>query len=281
MDRVGREPLIIHRPTLTIAVTTQPEVLRGLLSTDGMRGQGVLARFLYALPQSTVGKRDTNPPTMSNTVGAAYDRLVRRLLELSISLGHDDAPLELLLTLEARARFDAAMCHLEPDLAEDGEMATFADWGSKWAGQVARISGILHLAENAYTAEPWTIPISCETMAAALAIGEWAKPHAQAFFNEAGTAPQTNDARKVLAWIIRNGRDEFTHQEAWQGVKSSLKEVSRFDVALSLLGQRGYIRHEPAPRSSSAGRPGRGSYLVNPAALKLDPVTLHPVRMAA
>ena len=37
---------------------------------------------------------------------------------------------------------------MEPTLAGDGELATLADWGAKFVGAVARIAGILHLAEH-------------------------------------------------------------------------------------------------------------------------------------
>jgi replicative DNA helicase len=57
VDRRGRPPEYIERPCLTIGLAVQPEVLRGLAGRPGFGGRGVLARFLYSLPVSLVGRR--------------------------------------------------------------------------------------------------------------------------------------------------------------------------------------------------------------------------------
>jgi len=57
VDRRGRPPEYVERPCLTIGLAVQPEVLRGLASRPGFGGRGLLARFLYSLPASLVGRR--------------------------------------------------------------------------------------------------------------------------------------------------------------------------------------------------------------------------------
>ena len=51
VDRRGRPPEYVERPCLTIGLTVQPEVLRGLAGRPGFGGRGLLARFLYSLPR--------------------------------------------------------------------------------------------------------------------------------------------------------------------------------------------------------------------------------------
>ena len=63
VDRRGRPPEYVQRPCLTIGLTVQPEVLRGLASRPGFGGRGLLARFLYCLPASLVGHRQPGPRT--------------------------------------------------------------------------------------------------------------------------------------------------------------------------------------------------------------------------
>ena len=57
VDRRGRAPEYVERPCLTIGITVEPDVLRGLADRPGFRGRGLLARFLYSLPPSLVGHR--------------------------------------------------------------------------------------------------------------------------------------------------------------------------------------------------------------------------------
>jgi replicative DNA helicase len=61
VDRRGRAPEYVERPCLTIGLAVQPDVLQGLASRPGFRGRGLLARFLYSLPQSLVGHRQPGP----------------------------------------------------------------------------------------------------------------------------------------------------------------------------------------------------------------------------
>ena len=62
VDRRGRPPEYVERPCLTIGLAVQPEVLRGLASRPGFGGRGLLARFLYSLPESLVGRRQPGAP---------------------------------------------------------------------------------------------------------------------------------------------------------------------------------------------------------------------------
>jgi hypothetical protein len=63
VDRRGRPPEYVERPCLTIGLAVQPEVLRGLAGRPGFGGRGLLARFLYSLPESLVGRRQPGAPS--------------------------------------------------------------------------------------------------------------------------------------------------------------------------------------------------------------------------
>ena len=74
VDRVGRPPEYVEGPALTLGLTVQPEVIRGLADKPGFRGRGLLGRFLYAMPASLLGCRQINPPTMPEAVRETYKR---------------------------------------------------------------------------------------------------------------------------------------------------------------------------------------------------------------
>ena len=77
VDRRGRDPEQLDRPLLTIALTVQPAVLRALIEHQIARGQGLVGRFAYALPESQLGRRQINPPRAPSDVHAAWERTVR------------------------------------------------------------------------------------------------------------------------------------------------------------------------------------------------------------
>lgn len=57
VDRKGSSPIRVERPVLTVCVTLQPEVLRRLGEKRETVTQGLMSRFLFAIPDSRVGSR--------------------------------------------------------------------------------------------------------------------------------------------------------------------------------------------------------------------------------
>lgn len=129
----------IKRATLTIAMAVQPEVLRGLAENPSFRGKGLTARFLYALPVSLVGRRDSTPPPLSLEAKRTYSARIKQLAAIEPEKDKDgeSAPKVIPLSAEARDYLIAFAKELEPQLGEGGELRSIADWANKLAGAVA------------------------------------------------------------------------------------------------------------------------------------------------
>ena len=61
VDRRGRDAIFLEDPHLTVVLSPQPEVVQGLAGKPGFRGRGLVARFLYLLPESRLGARKAEP----------------------------------------------------------------------------------------------------------------------------------------------------------------------------------------------------------------------------
>jgi replicative DNA helicase len=70
VDRKHAAPVTVERPALTMALTVQPDVLRGMAGDPMMRERGLLARFLYAVPEPVTGRTFDGPAVPA----AARDR---------------------------------------------------------------------------------------------------------------------------------------------------------------------------------------------------------------
>lgn len=57
VDRIGRESESILNPALTVMLMAQPNVVSDVLNNTTFRGRGLTARFLYCMPDSSVGER--------------------------------------------------------------------------------------------------------------------------------------------------------------------------------------------------------------------------------
>jgi replicative DNA helicase len=267
VDRRGRPPEYVGRPCLTIGLAVQPEVLRGLSSRPGFGGRGLLARFLYSLPQSLVGRRQPGAPPVPPPVA---DRYALELQALAASLADpadkggpallalDQAAAELLLGFER---------DLEPRLAAgSGDLAHLAGWAAKLAGATCRLAALLHLA--GHLRDGWARPIGADTFAGAVRLAGYLVDHARAVFDLMGADPRVDDARWLLDWVARTSRTQFSRRDAHVAApRGRFPKATDLEPALRLLEEHGYLRRvdpEPSRDPHGRGRPASPRFLVNP-----------------
>jgi replicative DNA helicase len=268
VDRRGRPPEYVERPCLTIGLAVQPEVLRGLASRPGFGGRGLLARFLYSLPASLVGRRQPGAPPVPSIVA---DRYALELHALAASLttpagpDSDDGPA--LLTLDPKA--DELLLGFERDLeprlaAGSGDLAHLAGWAAKLAGAACRLAALLHLA--GHLRDGWARPISADAFAGAVRLAGYLVEHARAVFDLMGADPRVDDARWLLDWISRTGQVQFTRRDAHHAApRGRFPKATALDPALALLEEHGWLRRVDADSPGrKGGRPPSPRYLVNP-----------------
>jgi replicative DNA helicase len=265
VDRRGRPPEYVPRPCLTIGLAVQPEVLRGLASRPGFGGRGLLARFLYSLPASLVGRRQPGAPPVPQAVA---DRYALELQALAASLtvpAGDGRPTVLTLDPDAGEELLAFEHDLEPRLAADtGDLAHLAGWAAKLAGATCRIAALLHLASH--LRDGWAQPIAADTLAGAVQLAGYLVDHARAVFDLMGADPRTEDARWLLDWTTRTGQAHFTRRDAHHAApRGRFPKATDLDPVLALLEEHGWLRRvdadSPGPKG---GRPPSPRFLVNP-----------------
>jgi hypothetical protein len=266
VDRVGRAPEFVPAPALTVGLAVQPDVIRGLAKKPGFRGRGLLARFLYALPPSMLGHRDTDPPPVPEPILIEYHQKLLALM--NTAFGEDDGglpcPHPLHLDVAARESFQRFEVWVEPRLSEFGELGRITDWGGKIAGAVARIAGLLHMADHVGIDAPWDVHIPAETVERAVRVARYLIPHAVAAFAEMGADEVVERAKSISRWIAHGNLESFTKRDVHQGARSTFKRAADVDGPLAVLVERGFIRKREENASSGAGRHASPIYDVNP-----------------
>ncbi len=272
VDRVGRSPEFIKDPAITLGLAVQPDVIRGLAAKDGFRGRGLLGRFLYSMPMSLLGRRETNPIPVSGDILSSYRTNTLALLALAFGLDENGSPVPHILALsdEARECFMAFEFWIEPQLLEFGALGSLTDWAGKLAGAVGRIAGILHMAARAQEKSPWETPIAKETVEQAICIGKYLIPHAKAAYAEMGADAIVEQAKRILRWIEHEQRWAFSKRDLHQALRGAVdfKRVSGLDLPLALLVTHGYIRERQEEAGSGPGRKPSPAYDVNPEVIR-------------
>ncbi|NLF70804.1 MAG: DUF3987 domain-containing protein, partial [Candidatus Anammoximicrobium sp.] len=246
VDRVSRKAVHVERPALTCAYAIQPQVVKGLADNTAFRGRGLLARFLYAAPQSWIGRREISPAPVAGAVADAYADNVR---QLAANPPQGTLPLR----GDAARLFHEWQAEVEAMLADGGDLEAIRDWGGKLAGATARLAAVLHCAKHR---EAMRWGIESDTIRAAVEIGRYLIPHAEAVLTmmQARDDTTADDARYILRWITRHGRREFTKRDAYQDGKRRFRKADDIDPVLAELVRRGYIRPKPQD-ASGRGRP--------------------------
>jgi hypothetical protein len=247
VDRGSRPPVYLLSPRLTIGLSPQPEVLRGLSTQPGFLGRGLLARFLYLLPPSPLGYRDLGADRpgarIPQGVEAAYASGIRAMLDWPTSLDPEGRERPHLLRLAPAAYaewFDYARA-VEVRMRPGGDLEGLTDLGGKAPGQAARIAAVMHGIKHAHGA-PWEVPVGLDTMSWALEVAAVSLAHSIAVMGMMGADPTISAARKVWDWIERGRRTEATVREAFNALRGTFPRVAALNAALEALAERGYVR---------------------------------------
>jgi len=241
VDRGSRPQVFLKSPRLSIGLSPQPDVLRGLAAKPGFRGRGLLGRFLYLLPPSPLGFRLLASNPVPEGVRDAYAAGLRAMLDWAPTTDEhgDERPHLLRLSEEARSEHHAFARTIEVQMQPGRDLEHFTDWAGKAPGTAARLAGVLHGIEHAH-GTPWEAEITAKTMNAAIA-----------------------DARLVWGWIERGRLDHFTVRDAFNALRSIFPRVAELNPAMEALEERGYVQVLELPREGR-GRPPSPTVRVRP-----------------
>jgi putative DNA primase/helicase len=259
VDRGSRLPITMKHPALAIGISPQPSVLRAMGENKVFRGRGLLARFLYALPTSLLGKRTFSRAPLSPAVSARYAANIHALLSLQPPYAEDgqQGQYTLLFERQAAAELREFSLHVESMLRDGGRYEHIKDWAGKLPGAAARIAGVLHCALHAH-GQPWTVPVSLSTVKEVVALAVVLGQHALAAFDLMGTDADVEDARRILRWFEQRRQPTFTEAECFQSLRGHFKKMVYFSPAMKILEER-YIVFRETSKPGEPGRVGRPS----------------------
>lgn len=258
VNRRGRHEYI-ENPALTMGLAVQPSVLEDIARVRGFDERGLLARFLYSLPVSLVGRRKVLTDPVPADVADTY---AQRLGALVLALADRTDPAVLPLTPDADAVLVTRQERTESRLADGGMLAHVRNWSGKVDGAAVRIAGLLHLAAHD---QGWARPIDADTMRAADRIAEYFTHHALAVFDLMGADPARDRARTVLDHLRTRKVPVVSKRDLFTGLsRAEFPTTADLDPVLHLLEDHGWLRQEPAPERRGRGRPPSPRYETHP-----------------
>lgn len=256
VNRIGRSSEYIPKPALTMGICIQPTILENMGHKRLLQDSGLLGRFLFSMPDVEMGAETFDTPTISQTAKIKYENLINLLLDYSELIKETQT---LTFDTEAQKIFARFYENIAKRLSETGDLNSISSWGGKLRGAVARIAGIIELA-NSCTAET----ISRGSIEAAIKIGHYLIDHAKTAFRQIDLDRTCYTALKIIKWLEAEKQKDFSKRDLFEHIKgqSDINKVDDLEAPLGLLIEHGYIRQK-ANNENKKGRPSQ-IYEVNP-----------------
>ncbi len=265
LDRSGRPSIFLAEPLLTIGLSSQPEILKGLAAKPNFRGRGLIGRLIFFLPHSPLGYRTLQGPAIPESTKAKYAAGIGAMLNWPQATNGNGEPVLHVVRLSPEALRDWKEFALliEKTMQPDGICEDATDWAGKAPGAAIRVAAVLHGITLAF-GSPWEKEISEATMNAALEIMAVATKHSLAAIGLMEADEGFGNAKRLLRWIGKKRRASFTAKEAFDGLRGTFKKMDKMEQALAVLKGRGYVLLLDSENVKAPGRPSSPVFLVRP-----------------
>lgn len=217
IERRTTEPYTVRDVRLTLGLQVQEIALRNFFAqANGLaRGNGFLARFLIAWPESTQGQRFFEEPPKSWPRLTTFQKRITEILERPVPM--DDSghltPKMLMLDAQAKGRWVAFNDEVERKIAKGGKLYEVRDLASKAADNAARLAALFHVYERATAGD-----IGENAMSSACVIVGWYLSEAARFLSEVALPDEVKDVVMLNDWLLDRCR------------QSAVSEVAKTDI---------------------------------------------------
>lgn len=259
IDRKGRPRESIPDPAMTILLSVQNDVIRGIFENGTFKGRGLNARFLYSKPKSTIGTRNFETEPIPQEVKISYKKLIYELLDIPTPA--DGEIKTITISAEAYSMLKSYFELIEAELINSLE--NMRDWAGKLVGAALRIAGILHCMSFGRSAGE--SPVNLVTMMNAITIANYFIDHAKACYQLMGVDESFQQAKHVLKKLEQNPQERYKKYDIFKMCRNSyLKNVDQIDPLLEMLIDNGYLYEIPTERLNRPGRKPANIYKLNP-----------------
>lgn len=257
IDRKGSEAEILEKPYLTILLFVQPVVAENIFRNEQFKGKGLCARFLYCYPKSKVGNRNVNSKAASKETTENYNNIIKKLLKKNTEKFQ-------ILKLSSEAYSISQTFAERLEIKLKNELEDIDEWAGKFHGNILRIAGNIHLAQNIDTNN---LIISGEIMLKAIEIGAYYLLNAKNIYKIIDETPDKKKSRRIIAKLkekrICGIIKKYDLYKACRG--KNIQKVNDIDGALEFLIETGYIKVvESDMQEGKIGRPSDKLIELNP-----------------
>lgn len=223
---------------LSAHLMIQPIIATEVLSNPIMQGQGFLARFLIAWPESLAGTRfyrDADP-TRDPRLNRYWQRIGRLLVQEPIKDERGElSPPTLVLEPAALEAWIEEHDAIERQLGRGGDMQDIKPTAAKGAENLLRIAGVFAVVEGRHA-------IGVDLIERAAELMRWYLTEALRLTSPSKVDPQLIHAQRLLDWLLTNQRHNFDARTLQrEGPPFIRKSAKQRDSILAVLVEHGWL----------------------------------------
>lgn len=227
---------------LAMHLMVQPIIAEQVLGDDVLVGQGFLPRCLLAWPESNIGKRVYQDVDLSQdaAMGRYWQRMADLLHEppmLQEGTRNELSPRVLSLTSDAMLLWIEIKNAFEQAIGANGAYCGIRAWASKAGSQVARVAGVLTLAENGCAKI-----IDKDAIERAAKIVTYHLDEAARIVGTASVPAPVRNAEALLEWCHKQEHELLHSRKALHSGPNVIRTQGTFTEAVMLLERHGWAR---------------------------------------
>lgn len=260
VSRVSRDDVILKNPLITMYLAVQKDVINKMANNEGLRARGFVARWLFSMCESMIGKRKIQDIEIDRSLESLYHQKIIEMLEPSI---YGDEPTVIKLSNDAWEMWKSFGDKIEEEQKIDGDLHGFQDFGSKMSGKIGRIAGLLHIAK--YDSCYHKYDVDLDTMTNAIRLGGYFINNLLITFNQIASQNEPIIiANEILETIKNNNITEFKARDIIRMNRVKIPTADLFESGVRILVERSWVKELSKTNQFLRGRPEAKKYGVSP-----------------
>ncbi len=253
VERASSDSFTVEDPRLTVHLMLQPTIFQGAVQKKNniWEESGLLARALFAVPESKIGSR-TNETPYSSAYHGIDDFLerIKHLLDRGYAQPFSDTVEDIKFSQESAAIWNKYLFETEREMSAGGKYEAITATESKAAENVARIAALLQCFEDSKM--DVVSRIRPENVLVAIEICNWYLLQQKNYFSPNLKHPGEKDAALLWRWIYRRAQPKGDFPLPALNVKliaktanpRFLRKAAVWQPALDFLEESRYLTSE-------------------------------------
>lgn len=240
--RAGDGTVILPGKRVSVHLMAQPSVANVMLSNRMFEDQGLLSRFLFSAPDSTIGTRFSKVISPASALALqAYENRLAQILDIPLPAKegkpNELEPRKLSFDAETRHIWTGFADEVEKNMAAGGKWEQIRGFANKLPEHAARLAGVLALVNDMQAQTVGKDFLYAGIMLASYYAGEAQRLHEQGYVD-----PDIALAERLLNWLCNSWEHDLVSlPDIYQRGLNAISDKKTAVRIVAVLEEHGWL----------------------------------------